>query len=341
MPQPELFTWEKDMDAVCARIRSVPSMFKVILKTRNETLLLKPWLDHYLTMLGPKGRIVVLDNMSTEPAIFETYAAHAGNLVVAQYAGNVDTAHSLKRFGPLYAAVRDSSLFYALLDTDEFLFLYTGQKLVRDKRVLSCLEHNRDADFFPSFRLDNVYGHADRFLFSEEAARTAHRLGKPLLHSAKAGIGLTVPVGHTMDMPLFFFGKTPLCFVLLHRNSVSREQKIKANMQKLVSFGFIRDERDYDALRRLDRSAFPLEYLWGYAEEAQRLLGDDGGKAQALEGISHVTVGDDGSLAFSAPELERAFKTHVNGTNALLPLLGLDINTIKDKRMRLNDVLAS
>lgn len=318
------FTWGGDNAAACGQIRSSRAFFKVLLKTRNEYLLIDRWLRHYLDILGPQGQIIILDNMSTDERVFAAYQRHADNIVLIQYDGKVDSAHSPTRFGELYAAVRESADFYSLLDTDEFLCLYDGKSLGHSS-ILSFLRERREACVFPSLYLHNLYGRDDAFFFEPEGLRSYHLQGKSVLSSSAMSAFPTAPVGHNMDVPLPLFTRNATGLVLLHMTNLSREQRIKANMQKLVNFGILGHERDFATVLHADESAIQPAYLRRYVHELRWLLPleDEPALAQSQQSRGHVTVTPDGNVHFQPPALVRDFTLHAGPGQDLLKLLSV------------------
>jgi hypothetical protein len=318
----ECFTWGQDNAVACGKVRATQAFFKVLLKTRNEYLLIDRWLRHYLDILGPQGQIIVLDNMSTDKRVFDAYQRHADNIVLIQYDGKVDSAHSPARFGDLYEAVRESAAFYSLLDTDEFLCLYEGGTL-EHANVLPFLQERQDGNIFPSLYLHNLYGRDDAFFFEPKNLRSYHLQGKPVLSSAAMRAFPGTPVGHNMDVPLRLFEKHATGLVLLHMTNLSREQRIKANMQKLVNFGLLKSEQDFATVLHADEKAIRPAYLRRYVHELRWLLPleDEEALAQSQQSREHVETGPDGSLRFCPATLADPFMLHAGPDQDLLELL--------------------
>ena len=339
--RPEMFTWGPDTAAACRRIREDAAILKILLKTRNEHLLIERWLAYYLNILGPACRIIILDNMSTDESVFAAYARFADNIILIQYDGNVDTAHSPARFGGLYSAVRASCGFYALLDTDEFLCLYDGHSVVRDRRILSFLEERGEAKLFPSLYLHNLYGRADAFFFEPEQLRSYHLHGKPVLNAAVMEKSLTLAVGHTMDVPIAFFDQAPSGLMLLHLTNFSREQRIRANMQKLASFGLIRDEKDFTTVLHADENEIQNEFRRGYVRELRWLLAIENEQETARSQLcrSHITISPEGAVCCAPESLAPIFARHAGPDRPFLDLLDTAIAPGADPATRLSQAL--
>jgi hypothetical protein len=223
------------------------------LKTRNEVLLLPKWFAHYRAILETRGCIIVLDNMSDSERVFDLYRHYAEEIILIRYEGNPDSAHSPKKFAELYEAVRDSSIFYTLFDTDEFLTLYDGRKLLTGPKIVRYLENSADAALFPPLFLNNIFARDDAFLFEEADIQYYHLMGKPILNSRLMREKLRTPVGHTRNIPLpLLTGKTPLSFIFFHMTHLSAPLRIKSNMHKLRTFGLMVDETNLADLCRAD-----------------------------------------------------------------------------------------
>ena len=305
--------WGRDDEAVCAAIRANRSTLKLILKTRNEDFFIERWLEHYLAILDPEDKIIVLDNMSDSERVFSVYERHAHRIILAQYEGHVDSAHSLRKFAAMYDAVMETSQFYALLDTDEFLHLHDGRKLLRNNQILRYLRHNADAALCPTLFLTNVFAREDALICEEDDLRTYHCNGKPLLNSALMREKLRTPVGHTRNLPAAILsGRAPLSFVLFHLTRLSREQRITANLQKLRSFGLIRDEKDLSFLERVRDEQIESPSIRAYLAELRKLAGMRDEAAVTTEDLrrDHFIVKADGSLEFSAPRVKELFLEH-------------------------------
>lgn len=324
IPDMRHFTWGSDNAAACKEIRSTQSFFKVLLKTRNEYLLIQRWLRHYLDILGPQGQIIILDNMSTDERVFAAYQRHADNIVLIQYGGKVDSAHSPARFDELYAAVRDSAAFYSLLDTDEFLCLYDGNTL-EHSGISTFLQARIETRVFPALYLHNLYSREDAFFFEPKNLRSYHLQGKPVLSSAAMTAFPSAPVGHNMDVPLPLFAHHCTGLVLLHMTNLSREQRIKANMQKLVNFGILDSEQAFTTVLHADESAICPAYLRRYVHELRWLLPleDEEALAEKQQRREYIEIKPDGAVHFHPETLASTFASHAGQEQDLLRLLSL------------------
>lgn len=343
VPGLRAFVWGKDNDAAAKAIRDTSAPFKVILKTRNEDLLLPKWLAHYQAILETRGSIIILDNMSDSERVFGLYRQYADEIILIRYEGIPDSAHSLKKFAELYEAVWASSRFYALFDTDEFLTLYDGIKLLTGPKIVRYLEHNTDAALFPTLFLNNILAREDAFIFEEHNILQYHLMGKPILNSRLMQEKLYTPVGHTCNLPLpLFSGKIPLGFVLFHMSHISRELRITSNLQKLRHLGLMVDETNMANLfhAELDKPEIP-HIVAEYITELRYLAGIENEEEAIRQALcrDHITVSPDGALSFSREALKNLFANHVSAKLNLLDVLPVDAAKLRDMTATLGDAL--
>jgi hypothetical protein len=77
-------------------------------------------------------------------------------------------------------------------------------------------------------------------------------MGKPILNAEKARKRIRGSIIHTLQMPLSFYGKSPCRFLLLHINTLSKTQRIKTDMNKLVQHGLIQHAHDFKTILNLN-----------------------------------------------------------------------------------------
>lgn len=326
MPQNLPFwDWDKSATAVCALIRNKKAIFKVVLKTKNESFFIERWVQHYLQILGADAQLIIFDHYSTDPAVLATYARYADNLVIIRFSGGVDWLHSIAIYHELYKALWDSCKYYAFLDTDEFLYLSTGSKLLTGQAIYSFLERHADVPFFPAVWLNNAFWREDSFEFEATAEQLReHALwGKPLVNSQLLGRNLTSVCGHNLHVPAGLCQESPLCFVLLHFKRLSPQQRLKVNMEKLVNFGVVASTADVAAVCAIPAVSAPLNYR-RYVLEVQEIDKDDFTPEQEnLPESGYLQMDKQGLLSFTTPEAGQFFKAHLNAKSLFINLLGL------------------
>lgn len=313
-----MFIWDDDKDRIRDAIERNKVTLRIIIKTKNESLLLERWLKHHLNMLEAEAKIIVLDNMSSDEVVLDAYRDYAERLIVVRFSGDQDRTHAARDFASLYQAVWDSSLFYTLIDTDEFLYLYDGKKLLHSERVISYLRSEKDIPFFSPHWLQNAYFKDDVFSFGPDMGSIRRGLmhGKPIINSSHArrklaGSGVTLI--HALQLPLSMHGESPTCFVLLHRSKLSRMRRIRSSMEKVRHTGLIEHINDFKTILTVDLNLIRRPAIRQHIAEIRELLAMPDQPGNTVEiAPGHVTLGYDGGLAFHPPELEETFQRCVN-----------------------------
>ena len=106
----DFLSWPHDKIAVCQKIEENRGALKVVLKTRNERLFLKMWLEHYLKFLKPH-EILIADNMSDDPEVLELYTRVPPEIVLFQY----ESSHS----GEYHNVIHNPTQFPEFYDSIE------------------------------------------------------------------------------------------------------------------------------------------------------------------------------------------------------------------------------
>ena len=162
--------------------------------------------------------------------------------------------------------------------------------------------------------------------------------GKPVLRSAVMEKSLTLAVGHNMDVPVGLYAKAPSGLVLLHMTNLSREQRIKANMQKLASFGLIADENDFLPVLHADENEIQAGHLRHYVRELRWLLSisDEQEVANAQSAREHITIAKDGSVRCFPASLAPVFARQAGPDTPFLSLLHTPLPPGVDPAARLS-----
>lgn len=327
MGEARVFTWEKEAGAACAALRAEPALLRVISKSKDEEHLLERWILHYLRILGDSARLVILDNMSENQAVLRLYEKYAARLLLIRFSGWHDRVHIVSRFPELYRAVWDSSVFYAFLDTDEFLCLHEDGALIQDQRVPACLEANQDIAFYPAHSLSNAHYREDLFSFKDGIQDILNGIiwGKPLLNARRMRgcIPDQITVGHTAQLPLLPYGELPLGFVILHCSNISINRRIRINMEKIRNSGFIKHHNDFASVLSVDLNSVASDQVLIYIREIRSLLTVSQGQAPPLpETPEHCfRVNKDAALEFYPESLAESFRQYVSNALSLDKLL--------------------
>jgi hypothetical protein len=146
---------------------------KIILKTKNEGILLEKWLIYHDAIIGLEN-IVVLDNESDDEYTKEVYSKYK-NLEVIIYKGNINNIHFYNQNKEFYKTFLNKYRFITNLDTDEFLCYYdiNGKKfnpflineklnkIEDDKSIATLWMHNTPKKDFIK------YNNFDDFIYFE------------------------------------------------------------------------------------------------------------------------------------------------------------------------------
>lgn len=205
---------------------------KIVLKTRNEQYLIEKWIRHHSNIVG-LSNITIFDNMSDIDYISSIYKAYEPDIRIFLFDGFLDNLHRVNLYPDLYQWLRQSSVYYLFIDTDEYLVCFDGDKFISNAEILEFLpKHN---SCVPTATLTNYPGCESRYFFSRERFGDSIRWGKPIISSAFDVDGF---INHNIQIGLNAFStQFPGNFFLLHMNQVTPVQRIHANIQKLKAFG--------------------------------------------------------------------------------------------------------
>lgn len=201
--------YERDRSEVHERIRALPfSDFKVAVKTKDESLLIEEWLNHYGKIFGFEN-IFVFDNESTDCHVLDVYKKYNGSLgCLFQYGdalGDHNSIHYPERYGGLYEEISKKCKYFALLDTDEFLVyieknkVFSGQALMQ--RLAEEAKKNKYSSIIFGFWLNSFPGFNDVFQVGENFTKLFNGVknGKHFVPSAHL---TTVRRGHNSCVPV-------------------------------------------------------------------------------------------------------------------------------------------
>ncbi len=301
-------SWETDAEAIGAEIRARRAPFKIVLKTRNEVLLLRKWVEHHRRICGPHG-LVIFDNGSTHPEVLAYLDEIAGEIAVYRYTLMHNFIHNRsKRFRPLYDALRASSDHHLFLDTDEFLYWAEedggyGDDAAVAARIVASGQH-----IIPGIWAHNQPGQ-DRHLrlsFRKGRLQAGIRGGKPVVSSA---LELEGVICHNSHVPIEHFrGGTVGNVIIAHLRNYSAQQRIAANVEKISSynranrilhqFGLTDDVLTLDQVLTVNGRQLGPGNARGYLAEIRALLAGDTEAAADAAGRVPAVVFEDGRMAF-------------------------------------------
>lgn len=303
-------SWEEDAAAICAEIRARPAPLKIVLKTKNEPLLLRGMVEHHLRIVGNDG-LIVFDNGSTDDTVLRYLDELRATVQVCRFAAFHNSIHyTAYDFAPLYAALRDSCSYFTFLDTDERLYWFEPDGTYRADRSVAERIANSGAPAIPGIWAKNFPGEERVVEFS---MRQRWRLirsiknGKIIVSSAAEP---PILVGHNWQAPpAIFEGCAVGNAVIVHLKHLSREQRIASNLEKLSSYsrchGLLENagltgEITLEDVLSVDTG--PMIYTARqYFEEIRTLLRpeqDSSKGGEASDGVSGVRL-EEGELVFA------------------------------------------
>src|SRR5262249_21669961 len=157
---------------------------------------------------------------------------------VIRFPGRHNSLHWVSLYADLYDALKASTRFFICLDTDEFLILVDDDRWRDDAALVDFLRDQGQSDALPAAWLPNTDWSAVRFRCGEDfdAFAEAVAWGKPIL---RADAELSGFIHHNMQLDQALFSKPfKTNFLILHLSNLIPEQRISANVNKLIDTGF-------------------------------------------------------------------------------------------------------
>jgi hypothetical protein len=264
---PALDHWRTSRVEFLARVAADKSRLKILLKTKDDPYFLEPWIQHHARIAG-LGNLVIFDNMSTNAQVLSIYEQYRDRVPIIQYDGHHDAIPHSKHYPAMYDCMKQSCEFYAFLDTDEFLVLIDGDTCACDERIVAFLDAHPDTNAFPASWLMNVTGSDRRFNVGRSVPDLLRTLvwGKPVVRSRRRPDGL---INHNIHAAqLLLAGDIVPNLFVLHMVNLFPQQRIDANVRKLISFGYAsRDDTietmlEKNAEDHPDRKSIPTIKWW-------------------------------------------------------------------------------
>jgi hypothetical protein len=278
MPIP---SWKDHKEILCKKMIANKSVLKIVLKTKDEVVHLQAWIDHHLKIVGPEN-LIVFDNGSTSDEVRDIYSRYS-DIKVVRYDGAVDNIHHTRLFPELYEGLRQSSSFYAVIDTDERLVWVDGDRYFNDSEVVRFLQNEHSGNSFPGFWLQNILGWSNRFAFNtREDVISGLKWGKPIISSKLNVSGF---INHNIQLGSDAFRSPRANIFVLHLNRLTPTQRIDANVRKLISLGLVPSDSSAQSIVESDFLMFREGNPRNYVKEIQ-LLAKKTGKFR--EGDSNV-----------------------------------------------------
>lgn len=113
-----MLSWSDDQSEILRRIKAHRSVFKVILKTKDDPFFLESWIQYHAKIVGYEN-IIVADNGSSDPDVLNVYRKFQDYITVFRFSGLHNAFHSAGIFPEFYAALSESTDFMQILDGDE------------------------------------------------------------------------------------------------------------------------------------------------------------------------------------------------------------------------------
>lgn len=236
MGTPELLEWNTSRDRICNEIRSRVSRLKIVLKTKDDPLMLPRWIRHHEQIVD-LSNLVIFDNGSTDRGVLDVYAELPPNVIVCSYSGFHNNLHDTRIFGELYSALRQSTDWFVFLDTDELLAIIKAEVCISDRTLVNILPVVSDR-LLPGIWIYNYPGSDRLFQLDRGGSALENGIiwGKPIIGSQ---VPLEGFINHNSQCAADLFGgdELSLRFAVLHMAKLSAEQRIRSNLSKLKSRG--------------------------------------------------------------------------------------------------------
>lgn len=250
-----------------------PAVLKILLKTKNDPILLERWIQHHLQIVGPKN-IIVFDNMSVDPIVLNVYAQYANQINIVRFSGFHNNVHRVELNGALYSSLAKASDFFVFLDTDEFLVLFDddANHYHKSEYLTRYLLENNAAKVFPGTWLYNTNWTFNQFVCGTEQKDLINGVawGKPIINSKTTLKGY---INHNVQLDQNYFSTAVKSnFFVLHMANLSPQQRILSNVNKLVSRGFAKEGESAEAICLRNLEGVTDNNVVQYVAEITRLL---------------------------------------------------------------------
>jgi hypothetical protein len=298
----------------CETVSAKKATFKILLKTKNDPILLEPWIKHHLGIVG-SGNCLIFDNMSDDAEVLAIYEKYRSEISVIQFSGFHNNVHDCKIFEPLYRALATSADFFVFIDTDEFLVLFEDENCRADQSLTEFLKRNGSCKVFPATWLNNTDWNSKRFVCGGASGDTlvnGFSWGKPILSTDEK---LTGFINHNIQIEQRLFSDLFLSnFFLLHMNNLLPKQRVRANVNKLISRRFAGPEDSIETILGLDRSRITDDNIRQYLREIEALynLSESTLKSPGELRAGCLELSDDGSIKYYGKEEREVVNSYLS-----------------------------
>ena len=243
-----LFDLNTQRNQICNMITDRSGILKIVLKTKNDPILLKKWITHHQKICG-SNNLIIFDNMSTDQDVLNLYGVIDNAIIVIRFSGYHNQIHHNSFMEDIYKAIKDSSRYFCLLDTDEYLIGMDGMRVMHLNEIsnfFSTAENN----IYPGIWLYNSPG--SEKIFKITGLIDGVKWGKPIISTNLPKLKYIL---HNIQLPESIYGTNVTTnFFILHLTRFSSQQRIRANINKLISFGFA---VEHDSLEQILSRSIP------------------------------------------------------------------------------------
>ena len=256
------------------------SLFKIILKTKDEDFLLEPWIQYHIKLVG-KENVIIYDNNSVSEIVKNLYKKYDVEV------RKIDTIKGFHSNKTMFKEMEDICDFFTIIDTDEYLTYFDFiEGNFNNEKFLQLLFEKRGELAIPMPWVTNLYDGFDHespltvnefdFSFPKSQILT----GKYISSSKRNVNGI---VGHNgcigLDLPrncYYNMTVSPEIFCL-HISRSNWESRIKSKLND-----FHRENANWSIESTLEEISLKnanglklnhIEYeIWGYLKNRDEFL---------------------------------------------------------------------
>lgn len=289
--------WTTDRARICRRIAAQKSPLKLILKIKDDPILLPRWIAHHAPIVGYQN-LIIADNESTDPDVLRLYERYVERLTVFRFSGFHNHLHDPQMFPEFRSALADSCAYLMFLDSDERLMWVEADRWFTDASVVERITGALDAGGLPGSWIYNAPGSDTVFQLGTNAnwLHEGLRWGKPLLPADYAEPGLIL---HNIQYPRWLFAGTSTTNLMIqHLPHLSPEQRLRTNLNKLAARGFATAAMDVPSVLALDRSRIKDETMIRFLREIELIVETQGAPPRDYDPLpsGHIRFAPDGRI---------------------------------------------
>ena len=220
---------------------------KVVLKTYNEDFYLEEWLKYYEKIIGLEN-VIILDHESSSEKVKEIYKKYEDKVIILKFPRkrNHDHIHNTELLSVFFDFIRENCKFFCILDTDEFLCRYDGEKIVSNNITEKIIEQSNHSvigipwlnGYFKGEDLEKP-SEINSFNGNPKHVRNLIVAGKIVVRNDN----YEHIVAHNRRTPGVQISSDVF---LLHIKKANIKNRIKSQINTCVTFGFITEEESKD-----------------------------------------------------------------------------------------------